>query len=426
MKILYLTQRLPFGTGETFIVPEVEALLAAGHEVLIIPRISKDPVVHDDVGALLARTRVLPGTGRVVAAAVSALARHPRRSLPAFWRLRSTHPRWRALLNVRATAQGIWVGHLAQAWGADHIHAHWAYMTATVAMGASAVSGIPWSFTAHRYDIVRNNLLAEKLRSARFGRFIAQETLALARSLVPADAMTRAIVLHMGVSLPPVPVGETPTRPKPIVLCPARLEPVKGHRHLLDAAARLMGRGIEFELWLAGEGPEGKAIARWVDELRLGHHVRLLGTVPHAELLQLYRGRRVDCVVLPSVDLGGGVHEGISVALIEAMAYGVPTVATRTGGLPELLHGGAGVLVPPADPGALANALERVLVSSTLRAELVHAGRRRVEEEFDVAAIARELARRFAGETDRDSGPDRRGAAASSSPLLQTGVSQPE
>jgi glycosyltransferase involved in cell wall biosynthesis len=126
------------------------------------------------------------------------------------------------------------------------------------------------------------------------------------------------------------------------------------------------------------------------------------------------------------VDLGGGVHEGLSVALIEAMAYGVPTVATRTGGLPELVDGGAGVLVPPADAGALADALEGVLVSSDLRAGLVYAGRRRVEEEFDVAAIARELARRFAGDTNEDPSPERRGAPASASPLLGTGTPQAE
>jgi glycosyltransferase involved in cell wall biosynthesis len=423
---VYVTERLPFGAGETFIVPEVEALLAAGHQVLIIPRISKDPVVHDDVGALLAHTRVLPGAVGIAVAVASALARDPRRSLLAFWRLRRTRPRWRAILNLLATAQGIWVGRLAKAWGADHIHAHWAYLTATLAMGASAISGIPWSFTAHRYDIVRNNLLAEKLRSARFGRFIAQETLALARSLVPPEAMTRAMVLHMGVSLPPAPLAETPARPAPVVLCPARLEPVKGHRHLLDAAARLLGRGMAFELWLAGDGPERESIARRIDQLGLAQHVRTLGTVPHAVLLQLYRERQVDCVVLPSVDLGGGVHEGISVALIEAMAYGVPTVATRTGGLPELLDAGAGILVPPADAGALADALERVLVSSTLRAGLVQAGRQRVEEEFNVAAIARELARRFAGNSTEDRDLERRGAAAGTSPLLQTGVPQRE
>jgi glycosyltransferase involved in cell wall biosynthesis len=264
------------------------------------------------------------------------------------------------------------------------------------------VSGIPWSFTAHRFDIVLNNLLAEKLRSARFGRFIARQTLALARPLIAPDLIGRAVVLHMGVALPQAPVGGMPSRVTPVVLCPARLVPVKGHRHLLDAAAHLKARGITFELWLAGDGPERDPLARRVGELGLGDRVRLLGTVPHAELLRLYQQRRVDCVVLPSLDLGGGLHEGISVALIEAMAHGVPAIATRAGGLPELLEGGAGILVPPADAGALADALEHVLGSAVLRAELARAGRQRVEEEFDVVAIARELARRFAGEPADD------------------------
>ena len=66
-------------------------------------------------------------------------------------------------------------------------------------MGASAATGIPWSFTAHRYDVVLNNLLTEKLRSARFGRFIADEMLAIARRFVAPDALARAVVLHMGV-----------------------------------------------------------------------------------------------------------------------------------------------------------------------------------------------------------------------------------
>ena len=408
MRIVYITQRLPFGTGETFIVPEVAALLRAGHEVLIIPRISRESVIHDDVGALLSRTRRLPSPVSLAANVAAYIVRDPRRTLRAFWRLRHTRPPWRAILNARATAEGIWVARLAKAWRADHLHAHWSYLTATLAMGASRVSGIPWSFTAHRYDIVRNNLLAEKLRSARFGRFISQETLAMARSLVPPTAMARAILLHMGVELPSAPAGLRPVGPVPIVLCPARLVPVKGHPHLIDAAARLKERGVALEVWLAGDGPERKALARQIHELGLGESVRLLGTIPHAELLRLYQEQRVDCVVLPSLDLGGGVHEGISVALIEALAFGVPTVATRTGGLPELLSGGAGLLVPPADPEALADALERVLGSAALRSELALAGRRRVAKEFDVAAITRELVRRFAGVTPEDRRRERR------------------
>jgi hypothetical protein len=191
MRIVYLTQRLPFGEGETFIVPELEALIALGHELLIIPLRSGDPVLHDDVGPVLARTRVLPRVPRLAAAVVSAAVRHPRRTAGAFWRLRRTRPRRRGLSNAVAIAQGLWVARVARAWGADHIHAHWAHLTASLAMGAGALSGIPWSFTAHRYDIVLNNLLAEKLRAARFGRFIARQSLSLARGIVPSDALAR-------------------------------------------------------------------------------------------------------------------------------------------------------------------------------------------------------------------------------------------
>lgn len=393
MKIVYVTQRLPFGEGETFVVPEVEALLAAGHELLIVPRWSTDAVVHDNVGALLARTRALPGAGAVVAAVAGALARSPRRTAGAFWRLRRTRPRRRAIANAVATAQGIWLARIARQWGADHIHAHWAHLTATLAMGASAMSGIPWSFTAHRYDVFLNNLLTEKLRSARFGRFIAREMLAVARPLVAPDAFARAVVVHMGVRLPPPPASGMPPRATPVLLCPARLAAVKGHGDLLEAAARLAARGIPFELRLAGEGPERAAIERRIGERGLGERVRLLGSVPHGELLEMYRDGQADCVVLPSLS------EGLSVALVEAMAYGVPVIATRVGGVPELLEDGAGVLVPPGDAEALTEALARVLGSAALRAELARAGRRRVEAEFEVHAIARELAHRFDGAT---------------------------
>jgi glycosyltransferase involved in cell wall biosynthesis len=389
VRIVYVTQRLPFGEGETFVVPEIEALLAAGHELLIVPRLSTDAVVHDDVGALLPRTRILPGAGAVAAAVVAALVRSPRRTAGAFWRLRRTRPRRRAIANVVATAQGIWLARMARQWGADHIHAHWAHLTATLAMGASALSGIPWSFTAHRYDVVLNNLLTEKLRSARFGRFIAREMLAVARPLVAPDAFARAVVMHIGVALPPAPASGGLPRATPVLICPARLVPVKGHGDLIEAAARLAARGIVYELWLAGDGPERAAIERRIGERGLSNRVQLLGTVPHAALLGMYRDGRADCVVLSSL------YEGLSVALVEAMAHGVPVIATGVGGVPELLEDGAGVLVPPSDADALTEALERVLGSATLRAELAQAGRRRVATEFEIHAITRELAQRF-------------------------------
>jgi glycosyltransferase involved in cell wall biosynthesis len=172
---------------------------------------------------------------------------------------------------------------------------------------------------------------------------------------------------------------------------------VKGHGVLLEAAALLAAQGIPFMLELAGAGPEADALARRIRALDLADCVRMLGRVPHAELLRRYGMGDVDCVVLPSLDLGGGLHEGLSVALIEAMSYGVPAISTATGGLAELLEG-VGVLVPPGHPGALAEAMLGLLRSPTRRLALGQAGRQRIAEQFDAAVIARELVRLFAGE----------------------------
>src|SRR3954447_22139940 len=143
-------------------------------------------------------------------------------------------------------------------------------------MVASTHAGIPWSFTAHRYDVVLNNLLAEKLRSARFGRFIAGEMLATAGRLVPPDALRRAVVLHMGVALPPPPAPDLTARETPVVLCPARLVAVKGHLCLLEAAALLAGRGGAVELWWAGGAPGRAPRGGGVAALGLARVVRLL------------------------------------------------------------------------------------------------------------------------------------------------------
>jgi glycosyltransferase involved in cell wall biosynthesis len=395
LRIVYVTQRLPFGDGEAFVVPEIEALLAAGHEVMIVPRDATEPIAHDDARGLLPYTQVLGAVPAIAGAVGTTFARTPRDTATVFWQVHRTRPRRRALANARAAAEGLWVARLARAWGADHIHAHWAHLTATLAMSASAASGIPWSFTAHRYDVILNNLLSEKLRSARFGRFIAREMLAIASRFVAPDALARAVVLHMGVELPPAPSHRPVPRAAPVLLCPARLVAVKGHPALLQAAAILAARGIVFELRLAGDGPERSDLERRVRDLGLAARVELMGTVPHGELMRLYREREVDAVVLASLDLGHGLHEGLSVALIEAMAYGLPAIGTRTGGLPELLGDGAGVLVNPEDPTCLADALEAVIRSPEQRATLGTAGRRRVEEQFDVRTIAAQLVRWF-------------------------------
>lgn len=255
-------------------------------------------------------------------------------------------------------------------------------------MAVSEVSGVPWSFTAHRWDIVENNLLTRKARHASFARFISRSGLRLARER-GFDAVERSLVLHMGAVLPSS-LSRTPAEREVIrLLCPANLLPVKGHEYLIQALGLL--RDDPVELWLAGHGEREAELRELVKRLNLTDRVRFLGQLPHDELMGFYEGGHVDLVVLPSVDLGSGLHEGIPVSLMEAMAYGIPVVSTRTGGIPELLDEGAGMLVAPANVTALAEALSRLIRNQAERNELGQAGRKAVMEHFDIERVVDRL-----------------------------------
>jgi glycosyltransferase involved in cell wall biosynthesis len=293
---------------------------------------------------------------------------------------------------VYAAARGIWLGEYAAAQGIDHIHCHWAGSTATMAMVASAVSGIPWSLTAHRWDIAANDNFDKKARSASFVRIISRSGQAMASKLSPAA--NQAIVLHMGVRVPdesPIARGRSPL----VFLCPANLVPVKGHCYLLSAVRMLREQRIECSLRIVGDGELRRSLGYQAYELGLGDCVRFLGAMPHEQLLQLYRDAAADVVVLPSLDLGNGLQEGIPVSLMEAMSYSVPVISTNTGGVPELVERGAGLLVPPARPDLLAQAMLSMIQSPDLRRQLGIAGRERVEKSFSVVSVARQLTSLF-------------------------------
>jgi glycosyltransferase involved in cell wall biosynthesis len=193
----------------------------------------------------------------------------------------------------------------------------------------------------------------------------------------------------MGVEVPPQPSARL-AREEFVVLCPANLVAVKGHRYLIEAWSHLnMPR--QAKLLIAGDGELRDALNSLVAKLGLGKTVEFLGHLPHASLLAMYRRAEVDLVVLPSLDLGGGVHEGIPVSLIEAMAYGVPVISTNTGGIPELLDNGAGVMVPQADSAALAAAIVKLIRTSEVVFEQGAQGRLKALQQFDNRAIANTL-----------------------------------
>lgn len=159
-----------------------------------------------------------------------------------------------------------------------------------------------------------------------------------------------------------------------------RLHGPKGVRHLVEALALARQRDPRLVLVLAGDGPEEEALRTQVRESGLEPHVRFLGF--QKDPRPLYPG--FDIYALPSL------AEGSPNALLEAMGRGCASVASNVGGVPEAaVDGESGLLVPRADPGALAEALLRLAKDGELRARLARAARQRVEDRFDIRRMIR-------------------------------------
>lgn len=167
----------------------------------------------------------------------------------------------------------------------------------------------------------------------------------------------------------------------------ARLSPEKDHATLLRAAALVVRRDPSFRLEVAGDGPCREDLHRLAAELGLAGHVRFLGSVRDVPALLA----RAGLFVLSSLS------EGVSLTLLEAMAAGLPVVATRVGGNPEVVAADTGLLVRPADPEALAGALLRLGSAPDECRRLGAAGRARVERHFDVRGMVAAYERMYQG-----------------------------
>jgi len=168
----------------------------------------------------------------------------------------------------------------------------------------------------------------------------------------------------------------------------------KGFHILIEACRILNRRGVAFECIIAGDGGQRPLLEKMIADYRLSAAVRLPGAV-FQENLRDYLNR-ADIFALPCVVAQNGDMDGVPVALMEAMAMEIPTISTTVSGIPELIDDGVnGLLVPPQDPAALADAIERLLADETLRLKLGQAARQKIIEAFDVDKSTAQIAALF-------------------------------
>lgn len=283
---------------------------------------------------------------------------------------------------------------------ADATISHWLLPSAMAAALAGASAHVA---VAHGGDV---HLLESMPGGRRFAGFIADRVdriVCVSRDieqrlvrLVPESSAKLAVVA-MGASLGPEPDDSAVRRFRaehaqgagPVILFLGRLQPIKGVDVLLEAARRQPGVSI----WIAGDGPEQARLLDQASAARL--RVSFLGRIDRPT-------RRValaacDAVVIPSRIEPNGRMEGTPVVCAESFAGGRPVIATRTGGLAEVVEDGVtGLLVAPDDPASLASAIGRFADDAALRRRL-EAGVRAVAPRFDMDRTAESIDRLVAG-----------------------------
>lgn len=234
-------------------------------------------------------------------------------------------------------------------------------------------------------------MLGRKIEAARFVACVSYFGRAQGMRLVAPGHWTKMHVVRCGLPFDRLPPRKPDGKGRTLV-CVGRLSPEKGQAGLLEAFAELRGRHRDLELRLVGSGPDRQALEALAADLGVSDRITFLGRLTETDTLAEIA--RSDILVLPSF------MEGLPIVLMEAMALGVPVVASRVAGIPELVADGTGgLLFTPSRWDELALCIERLLTDDALRDSIVEQGKRKVADEFDAQKSAEMVAALF----DKDS-----------------------
>jgi L-malate glycosyltransferase len=354
--------------GQNQVLLTVRGLRALGHRVVA--------VVHPE-GELRKR---LPDDTETVA-----LGPRNEVDLPAAWRLS------RIIRDLRP----------------DIVHAHDPHGVAVAATALSIASPAPRPplVAARRVDFHLKANSFSRWKYRQVDRFVCASNAIRAMLLedgIPADL---AVTVHEGVDIERV-LGVEPLNVREEYWFPphslivgniAALVPHKGQRFLVDAAAMVVRELPETRFLILGEGELRPALEQQIKHLHLSQHVVLAGF--RADVLAVLKG--LDVFVMSSVT------EGLGTSLLDAMAASRPIVATRTGGIPEVVvHGETGLLAPPKDGPALAETILQMLKDAPGRDRVAHAGFARARERFSVERMVEQTLDVYAAVAGTSRGAD--------------------
>lgn len=390
--------------SETFIAQEIHALEQRGIDLTIVslrhPTDTKRHPVHDAIKAAIV---YLPEylyrePGRVLRAWQASRKRPGYRKAKRVW-LQDLR-RDRSPNRVRRFGQALVLAHElgdSMQW----LHAHFLHTPASVTRYAATITDLPWSCSAHAKDIwtIDEWEKREKLEDMQWLVTCTQANAEHLSELAP-DSERVSLVYH-GLDLSRFATdtssnsardGRNPDDPVRIISV-GRAVPKKGYDLLLDALAKLPA-DVSWRFEHIGGGSELDPLKAQADRLGITDKIDWQGSQAQTEVIARYR--EGDIFVLPSRITADGDRDGLPNVLMEAQSQGVACISTSISGIPELINADeTGILIPPENADALGDALINLIESPETRTKLGDAGRRRVNEVFDMKHGIDDLERRF-------------------------------
>jgi len=275
----------------------------------------------------------------------------------------------------------------------DAMHAHFASSATRSAHYIHRLTGLPYSFTAHAKDIfhreVNPDTLRRKIQDSRFVVTVSEFNRAYLQDLMgntPCDIRR----LYNGIDLTRFRPDPDVRREPNLILGVGRLVEKKGFDDLILACSYLARWQVDFCCEIIGKGPLEDELQALIDKLGLQERVKLVGPRPQDDVLKAYK--RAAVFAMPAVIGRDGNRDGLPTVLLEAMATGLPAVATDVTGIPEIIdHEENGLILSPGQPMGLADALANLLADPARCQKMGIAARRKVERAFDVRQSVTQL-----------------------------------
>jgi glycosyltransferase involved in cell wall biosynthesis len=392
VKVLYIVTAYDRHSGDgitPWLVETIHRLAAAGVEVEVLAPSYRGSASGKIDGVMVHRFRYAPSWLEDLTHDQTAPDRVRER------------PAYLGLLPGYALA-GMWAAaRVARRGGFDVLHVHWPLPQVLLGWSARRASGAPLicSFYGAELTFPRSSrlpfllsVLRRAIRTADAVTAISTYTTGLVQSI--HDRPVELIPFGATVPIPDRIPASSPS-PALRLLFVGRLVERKGVRYLLDAVSRVRDRGEDVVLEVVGQGPIRAELEAYAGALGMGEAVTFHGFVPDAELVRRYV--ECDVLVLPAVVDTKGDVEGLGVVIIEALAYGRAVIASDAGGITDIVeHDRTGLLVPPGDPNALAEAIGALARDRDRAARLGRAGRAHVQERFSWTAVIGKLTRLYA------------------------------